>query len=97
MRRAAARHAGIASSGRLFGVVTLGKTLNLIASPLFAVRGEPAMYSLLAQLARFLPAAPAQNGVARRLMETAEARAGTDPRQAQELRIAASAYLRVVR
>ncbi len=55
------------------------------------------MYALLAQLARFLPAVPAPSGVARRLMESAEARAGTDPRQAQELRIAASAYLRVVR
>ena len=55
------------------------------------------MYALFAQIARFLPAAPVQNGVARRLMESAEARAGTDPRQAQELRVAASAYLRVVR
>jgi hypothetical protein len=62
-----------------------------------AAPGDLAMYALFAQIARFLPAAPAQNGVARRLMESAEARAGTDPRQAQELRVAASAYLRVVR
>ena len=55
------------------------------------------MYALFAQLARFLSQTPAHNGVARRLMESAEARAGTDPRQAQELRVAASAYLSVVR
>ena len=55
------------------------------------------MYALFAPLARLLRPVPAPDGVARRLMESAEARAGTDPRQAQELRIAASAYLRVVR
>jgi hypothetical protein len=62
-----------------------------------AFTGPPAMYALFAQLARLLQAAPATPGVARRLMESAEARAGTDPQQAEELRIAASAYLRVVR
>jgi hypothetical protein len=58
------------------------------------------MYALIAQLARALaPAAPreAQDGFARGLMESAEARAGTSPEQAQELRTAACAYLRVVR
>ena len=55
------------------------------------------MYALFAQIVRLLPQAPAANGVALRLMESAEARAGTDPRQAQELRDAASAYLSVVR
>jgi hypothetical protein len=45
-----------------------------------------------------LGAKPAtQGGVARQLMETAEARAGSNPQQAQELRRAASAYLSVVR
>ena len=92
-----ASHARVASPGGFFGLVTLGKTLILGSCSLFTANGDPAMYALFAQLARFLPAAPAQNGVARRLMESAEARAGTDPRQAQELRIAASAYLRVVR
>lgn len=62
-----------------------------------ALTGDPAMYALIAQLARLLKATPAAPGVARRLMESAEARAGTDPQQAEELRIAASAYLRVVR
>jgi hypothetical protein len=62
-----------------------------------AFDGAPFMFALLAQFARFLPTAPSPSGVARRLMESAEARAGTDPRQAEELRIAATAYLRVVR
>jgi hypothetical protein len=57
------------------------------------------MYALLAQIARLFPA-PAgtrQPGVARQLMERAEASAGLDPQHAQELRDAACAYLRVVR
>jgi hypothetical protein len=58
------------------------------------------MYALIAQMARILalvtPRA-SQDGIARGLMESAEARAGTDPEQAQELRAAACAYLRVVR
>lgn len=58
------------------------------------------MYALFAQLARLLPAfAPAKphGSVARKLLESAEARAGSDPQHAQELRAAAYAYLRVVR
>jgi hypothetical protein len=57
------------------------------------------MYTLLATLARFLPAARTSSagGVPRSLMESAEARAGTNPRLAHELRLAAFAYLRVVR
>lgn len=58
------------------------------------------MYALFAQIARFLPTAPAQaaaGGVAHQLMESAEARAGSNPHQAQELRSAAFAYLSVVR
>lgn len=55
------------------------------------------MYALLAQIARLLSAAPVPTGVARRLMESAEARAGYSPQQAEELRSAAYAYLRVVR
>lgn len=58
------------------------------------------MYSLFASLIRLLPvAAPAEHreGVAQQLMHSAEARAGTNPRQAQELRDAAVAYLSVVR
>ena len=57
------------------------------------------MYALFAQIARFLPAAPAPaaDGVAHQLMESAEARAGSNPHQAQELRSAAFAYLSVVR
>ncbi|MEO6016732.1 MAG: hypothetical protein ABIP46_05710 [Polaromonas sp.] len=58
------------------------------------------MYSLIAQIARFLPtvvAAAPVNGVAHNLMERAEARAGRHPHQAQELRDAALAYLSVVR
>jgi hypothetical protein len=58
------------------------------------------MYSLISQIARFLPAATRVapvNGVAHNLMERAEARAGRNPQQAQELRTAAYAYLSVVR
>ncbi|CAN7385084.1 hypothetical protein [Polaromonas sp. LjRoot131] len=58
------------------------------------------MYSLFAQIARFLPSAAGVapvNGVAHNLMERAEARAGRNPQQAQELRDAARAYLSVVR
>jgi hypothetical protein len=57
------------------------------------------MYALLAQIARLFPdyAGTRQAGVARQLMERAEARAGLDPQHAQELRDAACAYLRVVR
>ncbi len=58
------------------------------------------MYRLISQIARFLPLgqgfAPI-HGVAHTLMERAEARAGRHPRQAQELRRAACAYLSVVR
>lgn len=58
------------------------------------------MYALFAQIARFLPSAPVAapaEGVAQQLMESAEARAGQNPHQAQELRSAAFAYLSVVR
>ncbi len=58
------------------------------------------MYQLLNQVFRFLPrlkrVAPV-NGVAHNLLERAEARAGRNPHQAQELRRAAFAYLSVVR
>jgi len=57
------------------------------------------MYAFLAPLSRLFSAKPAalRNGVAQQLMDRAEARAGLDPQQAQELRDAAYAYLRVVR
>ena len=57
------------------------------------------MFSLIAQVARFLrparemtPSSPAAV-----LMESAGSRAGLDAHQAQELRAAASAWLSVVR
>ncbi|MEP6791644.1 MAG: hypothetical protein ABI907_09750 [Ramlibacter sp.] len=58
------------------------------------------MYAVFAQVARLFAAAqpPVENNeVAHQLMERAEARAGADPRQAEELRAAARAYLSVVR
>jgi len=58
------------------------------------------MNKLVSQIFRFLPFSPALapiHGVARNLMERAEARAGRNPHQAQELRGAARAYLSVVR
>lgn len=57
------------------------------------------MYPLLAQFLRLLPAkrADRHTSIARGLMERAGARAGTNPRQARELRQAALAYISVVR
>lgn len=58
------------------------------------------MNALLAQIARLLPSFPTEpedDGVAHQLMESAEACAGTNPHEAQELREAAAAYISVVR
>ncbi|MEO7954671.1 MAG: hypothetical protein ABIR35_11365 [Polaromonas sp.] len=58
------------------------------------------MVRIFSAMARFLPSLTRLtpvSGVARQLMENAEARAGRDPRQAEELRVAACAYLSVVR
>jgi hypothetical protein len=54
---------------------------------------------LMAQAARFLKASPidAPASPAATLMEHADFRAGLDAQYAQELRVAASAWLRVVR
>lgn len=54
------------------------------------------IFSKLVLLIQTNSAAPA-DGVALSLMESAEARAGSHPYQAAELRSAASAYLSVVR
>jgi len=58
------------------------------------------MNTLFEHIARFLPTfrtVREDEGVAHQLMESADACAGTSPHDAQELREAASAYLRVVR
>jgi hypothetical protein len=56
------------------------------------------MFTLIAQIFEWLRPATQEDGdFAHHLMERAEARAGLDPRQAQELRSAARAYLSVVR
>lgn len=59
------------------------------------------MSSLFSQLSRFNPfaisAAQPADDVAKNLMERAEATAGRNPHQSQELRGAAQAYLSVVR
>jgi hypothetical protein len=57
------------------------------------------MNSILFQIVRLIQAAttPPANDVAQNLMECAEARAGSHPYQAAELRSAAVAYLSVVR
>lgn len=60
------------------------------------------MFAILARLFLFRASAEdrrgrPQGGIANRLLERAEARAGHDPQQAYELRQAAAAYLRVVR
>lgn len=62
--------------------------------------GINTMYLLITQLAQYLATRRARLGhavVPRRLLEAAEVRAGTSGQQAQELRAAALAYLRVVR
>lgn len=100
MCRAMERYARFAWERGLSRLETLGKTLILGSSQLFTHVGDPDMYSLFSLIARFIPlassATPA-NGVAHNLMERAEAGAGRDPQQAQELRSAAYAYLSVVR
>jgi hypothetical protein len=58
------------------------------------------MYSLFALIARFFTRRNSGLGhafVPRQLLESAEGRAGSNPRQASELRLAARAYMRVVR
>lgn len=63
------------------------------------------MNSLLSQIVSLISSSPiavgdtsqGADGVAHNLMERAEAGAGRDPHQAQELRNAAQAYLSVVR
>ncbi|WP_309678217.1 hypothetical protein [Polaromonas sp.] len=58
------------------------------------------MVQFIVQIARFLPMAKGVapvHGVAHNLMERADAGAGRNPQQAQELRRAACAYLSVVR
>jgi hypothetical protein len=59
------------------------------------------MVRILSKITGFLSlrkdSARVAGDVARQLMERAQARAGRDPRQAQELRSAARAYLSVVR
>lgn len=64
--------------------------LALIARSLStALRADPLVSSALN--------AQGNTGIANRLLESADARAGQDPHQAQELREAAHAYLRVLR
>lgn len=58
------------------------------------------MFTLLNRIASYLPTIRAQredDGFAHQLMESADACAGTNPHDAQELREAALAYLSVVR
>lgn len=60
------------------------------------------MNSLLTHISRLIPSVQEANvaateGVAQNLMERAEANAGRDPHEAEELRVAASAFLSVVR
>ena len=57
------------------------------------------MFSLIAQVARFFFSSvdTAQASPASLLMESADVRAGHDAHHAQELRVAASAWLSVIR
>lgn len=57
------------------------------------------MFSLFAQVARFFSSSAdaVASSPASILMESADVRAGHDAHQAQELRVAASAWLSVVR
>ena len=57
------------------------------------------MFRILSKIASFMSSrnVVAPSEVANQLMERADAGAGRDPRQAQELRNAARAYLSVIR
>jgi hypothetical protein len=79
-----------------------GKPLSLTHQNLSLKSWSIYMKNILSHLARWLSSsqptrATLSNGVAQKLMERAEADAGRDPHQAQELRSAACAYLSVVR
>lgn len=100
MSRARTIHAFYAWLWAKSGLVTLGKTLILGSCPLFTRSGDVYMNNMFARIARFFPATQAfaaAPGVARSLLESAEADAGRNPHQAQQLRQAAYAYLSVVR
>jgi len=80
------------------GVDLLGKTRML--KSYVTNEASNLMYILFSGLVRLMAPVKARRGhavIPRRLLEKAEARAGSDPRQAAELRSAAVAYLRVVR
>ena len=82
------------------GWKTLGITLILDSSLHPApLRQRNIMSSLFAHVARLLqtPAATVPASPAAALMESADLRAGLDAHHAQELRVAASAWLSVVR
>ena len=59
----------------------------------------PTMFTLVSLLVRAFQAQPAAHRIdpLRHLMERANARAGQDPHDAEELRAAAGAWLRVIR
>lgn len=79
-------------------VATLGLTLILGLVATSCLSGTAIMLELLSSIARFLsPRAADGAQVPRSLLESAEARAGRNPRDAQELRAAAEAAMRVVR
>ncbi len=82
-------------------VESIGITLNLWFSPNTSAGSGRAhtMTRLFAQLASFFrsTADEAPSSPASLLMESADLRAGHDAHDAQDLRVAASAWLRVVR
>lgn len=82
-------------------VATLGITLNLRINSFSQARclRAQAMFNFLALIARYFrsPAEATPISPAMALMESADERAGQDAHHAQELRVAASAFLSVVR
>lgn len=101
MHYESANHAVYAWECGSFKLANLGKTLNLSVSQLCTFIGRSiCMFTVFAQIVRFFAPTPAKQdtaGPAGQLMDSADACAGTNPRQAQELREAAYAYLSVVR
>ena len=78
----------------------IGKTLNLQVTTIQRTVGAPSiMSSLVAQFARLFASAPTPHpsSPAAALIESADLRAGVDAHHAQELRVAACAWLRVIR
>jgi hypothetical protein len=102
MKRFESAYAFFASKSDGSRLVNLGKTRIFNSPSLLALIKRNTMTELLKQIADFInpesaPQATPAPGVAQNLMERAEADAGRNPAEAENLRGAARAFLSVVR